>query len=220
MGKRLDRFWQRVNDYGNDETRDPFSHSSSYHRHFQGYAEQRVLREDGRGSRIERTYVADYYRYGETDTAWRYKKLGYIALTLLTAAASILADSRPAAVNHLSVVGILQLLSFVPLVYLVYKLVLQVSAPRQMTLGERDASAAGFQKAALLYGAALVATAVVMPVGGWTAFQVVEPLDWAVIGLKLLSGALAFLLYFMEKARRLERVPNGTPVPSGANEIW
>lgn len=220
MGKRLDRFWQRVNDYGNDETRDPFSHSGSYHRHFQGYAEQLVPRENGRGSRIERIYAADYYKYEETDAVWRWKKLNYSVLFVLTAAVSVLADSRPAAVNRIPAVGIAQILSYIPLIYLLYKLVLQVSAPRQMTIGERDSSAAGFRKAALIYAAVVLAVVIVMPIAAWVISQTVEPLNWAVIGMKLFSGALALLLYFMENARKLERVPNGTTVPGGANEIW
>lgn len=220
MEKRARRFRQRVNDYGNDETRDPFSHSGSYHRHFQGYAEQLVPRENGRGSRIERTYVADYYKYEESDAAWRRKKLGYTVLFVLMAAVSVLADSRPASINRIPAVGIAQLLSYIPLIYLLYKLILQVSAPRRMTIGERDSSAAGFRKAALIYAAAVLAIAIAMPAETWVASQAAEPSDWAVIGLKFLSGALAFLLYFMEKARKLERVPNKTPVPGEANEIW
>lgn len=220
MGKGKHRFWQRVKDYENDETRDPFSHSDAYHRHFQGYAEQRVLKENGRGNRIERTYVADYYTYEEADGVWRWKKLGYILLFVLMAAVSVLADSRPAGVNHLSVVGIAQLLSFVPLIYLLYKLILQVSAPRRMTIGERDASAAGFRKAALLCGASLLAVAAAMPAEQWIVSKSMEPSDWAVIGLKFFSGGLALLLYALEKARKLKRVPNKTEAPSGANEIW
>ena len=220
MEKRRQRFWQRVKDYENDEIRDSFSHSDAYHRHFQGYAEQRVLKGNGRGSRIERTYVADYYTYEETDAAWRRKKCGYIVLFALASALSIFADSQPTAINHLSVVGIAQLLAFVPLIYLLYQLILQVSAPRQMTIGERDASVIGFRKAALLCGASFLAIAIAMPIEKWLVFRTVERSDWAVIGLKLLSGGLAFLLYFLEKARKLRRIPNKTEVPSGANEIW
>ena len=220
MGKRFDRFWQRVNDYGNDETRDPFSHSDSYHRHFQGYAEQLVPRENGRGSRIERIYAADYYKYEETDAVWRWKKLSYSVLFVLTAALSALADSRPAAVNRIPAVGIAQILSYISLIYLLYKLILQVSAPRQMTIGERDSSTAGFRKAALVYAAVVLAVAAVMPVEAWAASQTIEPSSWAAIGIKVFSGLMALLLYFIEKARKLERVPNGTPVPGGANEIW
>lgn len=220
MEKRISRFWQRVNDYGNDETRDPFSHSSSYHRHFQGYAEQRVPRENGKGNRIERIYVADYYEYEETDAVWRWRKLSYIILFILTAAASVLADSRPVAINRLPVVGIVQILSFIPLIYLLYKLILQISAPRQMTIGERDASATGFRKASLIYGVAILVVAIAMMMEKWIVFQSIELSDWALIGLKLFSSVLTFLLYFMEKARKLKKVPNGTSVPSGANEIW
>lgn len=220
MEKRVSRFWQRVNDYGNDETRDPFSHSSSYHKHFQGYAEQVVSKESGRGTRIERIYVADYYRYEETDMAWRLKKLAYIFLFVAAAATGIAADSRPLAMNSIPAIGIAQILSFIPLIYLLYELILQVSAPRQMTIGERDSTTTGFQKASLICGVYILAIAIVMPIEKWIVFQAIELSDWAVVGLKLTSGALTFLLYFIERARKLKKVPNETLVPSGANEIW
>lgn len=220
MEKRVSRFWQRVNDYGNDEMRDPFSHSSSYHKHFQGYAEQRIPKESGRGTRIERIYVADYYKYEETDAVWRLKKLAYIFLFAVAAAAGIAADSRPLALNSIPAVGIAQILSFIPLVYLLYELILQISAPRQMTIGERDSTTTGFQKASLIYGVYILTIAIAMPIEKWIVFQAIAWSDWAVIGLKLTSGILIFLLYFMERARKLERVPNETLVPSGANEIW
>ena len=220
MEKRESSFWQRVNDYSNDETRDPFSHSGSYHRHFQGYAEQRVPRENGKGTRIERIYVADYYRYEETDAAWLWKKFCYIILFVLMAVVSVLADTRPVAINRLPAVGIVQILSFIPLTYLLYKLILQVSSPRQMTIGERDSSATGFMKASLIYGSVILVIAIAMPVEKWIVFQTIELSDWALIGLKLFSSALTFLLYFMERARTLKKVSNGTSVPGEANVIW
>ena len=220
MEKRASGFWQRVNDYGNDETRDPFSHSSSYHRHFQGYAEQRIPRENGKGTRIERVYVADNYKYEETDATWRWKKMSYIVLFVLTAAVSVFADTRPVAINRLPAVGIVQILSFIPLTYLLYKLILQVFSPRQMTIGERDSSATGFRKAALIYGVVILVIAIAMPVEKWIVFQTIELSDWALIGLKFFGSALSFLLYFMERARTLKKVSNGTSVPGEANVIW
>lgn len=220
MEKRASRFWQRVNDYGKDETRDPFSHSGSYHRHFQGYAEQRVPRENGRGVRIERVYVADYYRYEETDAVWRRKKFMYLLLYASAAGAVILAGSQAADVNRIPAVGIAQILAFLPMVYLLYKLILQVTAPRKMTIGERDSVTAGFQKAAVVCGAYLLAMAAAMPLEIKLAVGALNPSDGTVIGLTAIGGALALSLYFWEKARKLERVPNETPTPAGANEIW
>ena len=217
MEKRASRFWQRVNDYGNDETRDPFSHSGAYHRHFQGYAEQRVPRENGRGYRIERVYLADFYRYAETDAVWRGKKLLYAALFLAAAGAVILAGTRPAAVNRISAVGAAQILAFLPMIWLLYQLVLQVTAPRRMTVGERDSASGGFRKAAFVSGLYLMAVAVVMPVADRVPLEVG---DWAVIGLTLLGSGLTLLLGFLEKGRKQERVANEKTAPVGANEIW
>lgn len=217
MEKRASRFWQRVNDYGNDETRDPFSHSGAYHRHFQGYAEQRVPRENGKGTRIERVYIADYYRYAETDAVWRGKKLLYAVLFLAAAGAVILAGSRPAAVNRIPAVGVAQILSFLPMIWLLYQLVLQVTAPRRMTVGERDSASGGFRKAAFVSGLYLMAVTVMMPAADRAPLEVG---DWAVIGLTLLGSGLTLLLGFLEKRRKQEKVPNEKTAPVGANEIW
>lgn len=220
MGERAGRFWKRVNDYGKDETRDPFSHSGAYHRHFQGYAEQRVPRKNGKGTRIERVYVADYCRYDETDAVWRWKKLLYAILFILAAGSVILAGSRPAAVNRIPAVGIAQILSFLPLIWLAYHLILQVTAPRRMTIGERDSVTSGFQKAALISGAVLLAVAVGMTVEARIVFRALAGSDWSAIGLMLAGSVLALLLCFLERVRKLVKVPNETPAPAEANEIW
>ena len=220
MEKRLNRFWQRVNDYGNDETRDPFSHSGAYHRHFQGYAEQRVPRENGKGVRIERIYVADYYRYDESDGTWWLKKLLYAILFISAAGAVILSDSRPADINRIPAVGIAQILAFLPMIYLLYRLILQMTAPRQMTIGERDAVTAGFRKAALLCGVYLLAMAAAMPIEKRLVLGTLNRSDAIAIALTAVGGALTLVLFAMEKARKLTRVPNEAVAPTGANEIW
>ena len=220
MEKRVNRFWQRVNDYGNDETRDPFSHSGAYHRHFQGYSEQRVPRENGRGYRIERVYIADFYRYAETDAVWRGKKLLYAVLFLAAAGAVILAGSRPAAVNRVPAVGAAQLLAFLPMIWLLYQLILQVTAPRQMTIGARDEVTAGFRKAALLCGVYLLAMAAAMPIEKRLVMGALNRSDAMAIALTAVGGALTLALFAMEKARKLTRMPNEAVVPTGANEIW
>lgn len=220
MEKRMRRFWQRVNDYGNDETRDPFSHSDAYHRHFQGYAERSVPKKNGRGTRIERIYTADYYKYAETDPVWRLKKAGCMVLFAAAVTAALVADVQPLAVNRIPAIGIIQILSFLPMICLLYKLILQVSAPRLMTIGERDASATGFRKAAVFCGVSVLMIATAMPVVKWNVFRSLGLSDWAAVGSEFFSGVLFLLLYFFEKTRKLEKVPNKTPVPSGANEIW
>lgn len=220
MGTHASRFWRRVIDYENDETRDPFVHSNAYHRHFQGYAERLVPGKNGRGRRIERIYAADYFRYDETYAVWAGKKFAYIILFVLMAAVSLFADSRPVAMNKLPVIGAVQLLSLLPLIYMLYKLILQVSAPRLMTVGERDSSVWGFRKAAGIYGATALVVAGTMLIGKWSVSRSMGLSEWAVIGLKLFSGVLAFALYFMEKGRKLKKAPNESTAPSGANEIW
>lgn len=219
MGDRLRRFRQRVNDYGNDETRTPFSHSNSYHRHFQGYAERRVPRENGKGTRIERVYVANWFRYAETDAVWKGKKVLHSVLFLLTAAAAVFADTRPTTINRLPMIGIVQILSYLPMLYLLYRLILQASAPRNMTIGERD-TAKGFRTAALILAIVLAAVAVILPIGQTIISGAPAQSDRVATGFKIFSAALAFLIYYTEKVRRIEEAPNENEAPGDANEIW
>ena len=143
-----------------------------------------------------------------------------LSLFLLTAALSVLADTSQAPVNHIPAIGIAQILSFLPMIYFLYRLILQLAAPRDMTIGQRDGAVDAFRKASLLYAAVLAALTVGMPIAAIFTMKSITGADWMATGLKLLSAAAAFLLFFTEKRRKLIRVPNGNTAPHEANEIW
>jgi hypothetical protein len=211
--------WRRAEDYSKDETRDPLKHSHSYHRHFQGYAEQRVANESGKGHHIERVYVEDYYRYAEDDKVWRLKKLLYVILVLAAAALILFADTRPAQVNLIRAVGLAQLLSLLPAVWLVYQLILHLTAPRRLTIGERD-QVDSFKAATLVCVICTLAISAAMPIALYITDQIPTVADWTAIILRLTSGCLLLLLWILERKRRFDRIPNQAITPTGANEIW
>jgi NADH:ubiquinone oxidoreductase subunit 6 (subunit J) len=220
MKDRKSRYRQQLDDYENDELRDPFTHSTSYHKFFQGYAERRVPKANGKGTRIERIYVENYYRYAETDTVWRWKKLVYSLCYFMAVAGIIAADTRAIDMNRIPAVGIIQILSYIPLIYLLYKLIIQVSAPRQMTIGERESASMGLQKTALFSGIYLLVITIASLLIKRLTLGNTESLDWAVSGVKLAGTLLILLLCILEKKRNILSVQNKVSMPTEANEIW
>lgn len=85
---------RRLEEEGSDLHR-PFNHSTFYHRFFEGYSEQLVPKGNGKGRRVERTYVGKTYRRSCSDSAWWLAKLGYVGLCLVAATAFVYAYSRP-----------------------------------------------------------------------------------------------------------------------------
>jgi hypothetical protein len=220
MNNRKSRYRQILDDYENDELRDPFTHSTSYHKFFQGYAERRVPKAHGKGTKIERIYVENYYRYAETDIVWRWKKLIYSLCYLIAVAGIIAADTRSIDMNRIPAVGFIQILSYIPLTYLLYKLIIQVSAPRQMTIGERESASIGLQKAALFGGIYLLVITIASLLIKRLTFGSTETPDWAVSGVKLVGALLILLLCVLEKRRNILSVQNKVSMPTEANEIW
>ena len=66
----------------------------------------------------------------------------------------------------------------------------------------------------------LAAVAVILPIGQTIISGAPAQSDWVATGFKILSAALAFLIYYTEKARRIEEAPNENEAPRDANEIW
>lgn len=197
-----------------------FRHSNSYHNFFQGYAEQKVPKSNGRGNKIERIYVADYYKYQETELVWYLKKIVNFVLYLIAALGVIYADTRSLQINNIFVLGIMQTLSSVPFIYLLYMLIWNVTAPRRMTIGEVKSSSTGFRRAAFSNGVWLLLVAIVEMVVKWLFIGNMSLEEWRVIALKIISSGVLFSLYIMEKKRPLEKIINESIMPNGANEIW
>ena len=219
MTTRKLTLWNRAGEVCRDETANPFSHSHAYHSYFQGYAEQRVPRENGKGTRIQRIYVADYYRYEEPDQVWRRRKLVCAGACAAAAACVLYADSRPVAMNRISAIGVAQMLTVAAMVYLLYHLVLRLAVPRVMTIGQRDETER-FSQAAMLCGIGVLVVSAVMPAASMIAGNAVNLTGWVFVGLRAIGGALLVLLAFKEKHRTLTRIPNENQTPTGANEIW
>lgn len=220
MGRWTKRFWDRVNAYEKDETGEGITHSTSYHKYFQGYSERKVPRESGRGYRIERIYTADYYKYQEQDALWRLKKIYYFLLLAAATAAMIIGGISPSGLNSTKLIGVAQVLAWIPVSYLGYAMLSQLQAPRLMTIGEYRSASANLKTGALIAGIYLGAVAVLMATQKFRIGSWFDTNDGVALLGQFVAAGLIFLVFWMEREREIERVKNPNEVPYDANEIW
>lgn len=220
MRNRSDYFWKRVHDYERDEMRDQISHSTSYHSFFQGYSERRVPKQNGKGYRIERIYTADYCKYQETDHLWKFKKVYYL-LVLAGAIVSLIAGGTSySRLNSMKVIGIAQMLEWIPVVYLTYSMIFQLQAPRLMTIGDYRASSAKLKWGALITTIYLFIVFLAMVFGTLFSGNTLERSDVTALFGELAGAGFSFLIFQMEHRREIEWIKNSVQVPDDANEIW
>lgn len=206
-------------DFDDLEASQSFKHSRSYHKYFKGYAERRVPKSNGKGYKIERIYIGEYYRYGETDSHWIIKKVLYGILFIAAIACIIVAGVMKSEINFYKVVSVGQMVSVVVALYLLYRLVLNISAKRLMTIGNYEASVPSLKKAALICAICCFAVTVVMFLYKLIATKSLIGVDWLVLGLEALGGILFLLIFVIERLRSVDTVENSAQMPEDANEI-
>lgn len=220
MGRYSERFWMRIQEYEKDEMRDRISHSTSYHSFFQGYSEHRVRRRNGRGYCIERIYTADYCKYRESDALWRFRKAYYLMVLAAAVTALIAGGVSCSELNRTKIIGIAQMLEWIPLAYLAYSMFFQLEAPRRMTIGDYKASSVKLKWGALIASVYLAGVFLVMAAVKLSGGSVFEGCDRTALLGEAVGAGLCFLIFRMEHRREIEWVKNGIQVPADANEIW
>ena len=217
MGKLKDYLVKKAQDYNDDELKDKQPHSHAYHAWFRGYSERRVPGK-GKMRRIERIYTADYLKYDETDQMWTGKKGYYLLIYMVAAALFLYGTSRPSALNTVKAIGVMEILGMLPLVYLGYTLLFQLTARRQMTLGSYAVASTHFKWAAL--GTACYSALVLAVMLVWNCLSGFCWSDLAVMISLLCTALLLLLLFRLEHQRETVRVKNPAEVPRDAVEIW
>lgn len=206
--------WKAFEETGGDLANESFAHSGCYHSHFAGYAESRLPRENGRGSRIVRVYVAPYYSQDVSEAQWIRYKVVYAALYLAGVLAYLVGAVEPQAVsNSTAYVALPGLLSafclFVELV-LVAKTVCQ---KRKMTVGayrSGPARLAGWSAAtSVLLAATAAAVLVCIAVNG--LYTVAE---LRCLMMNLAAAGAFWLLHRLESDMSYKRIPNKNQPPS------
>ena len=220
MGKRSERFLNKINEYEKDETRDRISHSTSYHSFFQGYSEWKVPRQKGKGYRIERIYTADYYQYQESDQIWYLKKFFYLLLMAGAVIALIIGGTSLSDLNRVPFIGIAQVLAWIPIAYSVYAAISQIQVSRRMTIGDYRAASSSLKTGTLIAGIYMAVVCIAMFLVKLIMSFQFNRNDLIAIAGELVGTILIFLIYRMEKKREIVVIKNNTPVPYDANEIW
>ncbi len=220
MGGLSKRLIRNAEVFGGNELDSQISHSTAYHRFFLGYSEHRVPRQNGRGYRIERIYTADYCRYEEPDGEWKRKKIyGFLAI-LVTAAVLIVGGISTSQLNRIKLIGVMQMLEWLPFSYLAYCMILQIGLPRRMTMGDYLASRVKLKRGALFLAIYLGAVFLLMAAVKISSGAEWESSDAAALLGEALGAVFSFLIFLMEDRRKIKWIKNDTPVPEDANEIW
>ena len=110
------------------------THSSLYHRVYEGYSERQVPKENGRGMRIERVYVGNYFERQNTKVNLVATKVLYSVLFLLAVLCAVFAFSRPTEFNSVWY-GVIPMFALIILMILfLYDLFTCLTSPKRMEL--------------------------------------------------------------------------------------
>lgn len=203
-------------DYTEQSSRRGFF-SSSYHRHFEGYAEYEMVDEKGE-ARIQRVYTGMYY-IPELDKKQRIlHQLVQSTLWLLAWAVFIFGASRQGAGNGAWYVGLWQAVDIAVLVWVGAGIFNYLIASQKMTVGEWRSSAQRVKHGCICASITMVATCFM------TILDLVltgENVNAHLIGASSFLGAALCMAVSWRKERRLvyKRVPSDEHAPGYAAQI-
>ena len=112
-----------------------FKHRAAYHREFTGFSEIRTPSEKGR-FKIERVYVAPWYRHNIPDRSWKLMKILFAVGDAVAIALFIIASVQGTIWNYSPVTAVMQALASVIYVILSVRIGFFIGAPRNMTIGQ------------------------------------------------------------------------------------
>lgn len=175
-----------------------------------GYARVMEVHPDG-GKSFYRTYTADYLQYAQSDRGWVLYKVLYSLFLVVGAALSVFVMSRPCGLNYVPYIGALEVLSLIPLVYLLYTMFHQIFAPRRMEIHQHKLGAKCMKLGAFIYGLYLLVPLVTMLVYVITNDFSLSATDVFCIAGFLTDAVLIFLMLGLETKRHCISVPNILP---------
>lgn len=173
------------------------THSRSYHRYFENYAEKEILLPGG-GRTIQRVYVGNYYQVDLSDDQLLRQKISF-GLLLVFVLAGYFAGALTADVSAFAPVALLTMPPLIALLFLGIALFYRLTVPRKMEIRAfRDSSdnlrssSMAFFICIILCFAATLAACLLIPV---------FPLEENLFSLLcyLLSGAASLKIYLIEK---------------------
>ena len=129
--KRM-RALKRLSSSRDSEWEGVISHSTLYHRVFEGYSERQVPKENGKGMRIERIYVGNHFIRQGTAKAFVLTRLLYVVLYLIAVGCAITAFAQPTGYNSVWY-GVIPMFGLIiTLILFVSNLLSCLAAPQKM----------------------------------------------------------------------------------------
>lgn len=175
-----------------------------------GYSRVKVRNPDGSSS-VKRMYTAAYLQYEQSGRAWALYKVLYLLLLISGVASAVLAMLSDSALNQVALIGLLEIFSFLPLLYLVYTMFYQLLAPRRMKIRQHQMASKRLKTGALAYGLFLVLILAVMLGCLIVNADSYSAADGLCAAGMLLASVLIFLMLGLEARRSCAAVHSELP---------
>jgi len=193
-------------------------HSRAYHKHFMGYSERYVTRADGKGMKIERIYTGHYYRRTLSNIACVKTRVVYCLCFLAGAVLFIYGAAVPVKSNFLWYVTLPEAAAIPCLFLTAFSLVMNVSAPADMTIPRYIRSVRNLQRYAALSSGCIFTAAFT------TLFFLFDDPEatreaWICLLLFIVSGASFLTITLIEAHVHYDIIPNPVAVPDEGIEI-
>lgn len=193
--------------------------SKAYHRFFEGYSEVVVPKSNGKGTKIERIYTADYYRQDLPKRKRLLIRIFFVIVFLSAGTLFISSSIQPLPINSTWYIVIFQAFSLGFLLWSVIALFTYLFSPKDLTIAEYRNSSLHLKRATLGAAISLLLTAIASLV-----FIILTPMENYIpivfcISKNLLAGFLIFGIHIIEKNIKYLTIPNEKKLPDDHYEI-
>ena len=211
---KKERYLRRMEEEFGGELNTTFTHSTSYHRFFEGYSEIMVPIKGRRRNKIIRKYIGNFYYRLCSDKRWLVIKIQYRALYLTAVLLYFFAASREIPGNSVWYVAFPGSVSSVWMLMLLTDLFSCLSKKREMTVYDYKSSFKRLTWLCPVTSGCLLLTAAAMFV-----FLILNErswVEWGTGGMFVAAACFVFLIGQMERrAKYNEKAGNSQPDPNG-----
>ncbi len=192
----------------NGKSKDGFSHSKAYHRYFEGYSETIIPKSNGKGSRIVRVYIGDYFRQNLSPRKRITIRVLYVVLFVCAAVFYISSAVQPLTINSTWYVVLPEAISLLFLSWILLTFLSYIPAERDMTIE-------GYRSSSLSLLKATLGSATCLGIAGLTTliFIVLNPVD-EYLSVLLCSGKFFAAGLFALAMNRIESKVNYLTIPN------
>jgi len=208
-----ERLIQRNNKINEETGKAGVWHSVSYHSHFTGYAEYYTPKKNGKGDKIQRVYVGEYYRQELSHTQRTLLLLLYAVLFFGGAVACIWGACIPVESNWTWYVNLPEALTLPCIFWTFLALVSYLCAAQEMKKGAYRFAIRGVRTGALLSGICLMSSAAATAVFVSLNQNNYDPRELLSMGLLFAAGLSMLVIHLGERQIQYTVLENDTPQP-------